>query len=183
MKSCRALGAALTLAAASLACGDTPASPTSSTTSPFAANFNGFYSESMRLTGVSGGECVGADLTARLSSVDVGTLTITQKQSDVTVVVRSATTGLQCTYEGNASLATFAVSVRSCDAAQINFGCSNGQSRTLELVGSTITATISGNTTTGTVATTYNVFARGTNAQTTPVAGLVTQQQFTAARR
>jgi hypothetical protein len=175
-----------------VACEDSPAAggaPAVATPSPFIANFNGFHGEAMILTSVSGGECVGDDLRARIGFVDVGTVTVSQKDADVTAIVRSATTGLECTYQGAASIGTFAVSSRSCDTAKILFGCSNGQPRILELVRSTITASITGSATTGTVATSYNVFAPATgtgaagSTQQTPVAGLVTQHQFTALRR
>jgi hypothetical protein len=164
------------------ACEDQPPAP--ATPSPFIADFNGFHSEAMILTGVGGGECVGDDLRTRIGSVDLGTVTVSQKDADVTAIVRSATTGLECTYQGEASLAAFAVSSRTCDAAKILFGCSNGSARILELVRSTITASMSESTTTGVVAASYNVFspAVGSTPQT-PVGGLVTQQQFTARRR
>ena len=168
------------------ACEDRPAAADATATpSPFAANFNGFHSEAMMLTSVTGGECVGDDLRTRVGSLDVGTLTLSQKDADVTAIVRSATTGLECTYQGGASIESFAVSSRSCDTAKILFGCSSGQARILELVRSTITASITGTTTTGTVATSYNVFAppTGTSTQQTPVAGLITQHQFIARRR
>lgn len=185
MKVCSSLGAALAIAAASLACSETSASPASpSGTSPFAANFNGLYSGALVLTDVRGGECVGADLGRRVGSVDVSTVTITQNQSDVTAVVRSATTGLQCTYVGSASPSILAVNARSCDVSEILFGCTSGEARVLELVGSTITATIIGNSTRGTVATSYNVFSQDPETRSRiPIAGLVTQQQFDATRR
>jgi hypothetical protein len=184
MKSCLGLGAVLVLALGSIAC-ENPSGPTSpSTTSPFAAQFGGLYTGAMTLTAVNGGECAGTDLAGTLGSTDEGTIAITQNQSDVSAVVRSATTGLQCSYTGNASFATFAVNARSCDAEQILFACSNGQSRVLELVGSTITATVAGKTATGTVATSYNVYANSTvESIRTPIAGLVTQQTFTAVRQ
>jgi hypothetical protein len=170
------------LSAVTSACEDQPPAP--ATPSPFIANFNGFHAEAMILTDVGGGECVGDDLRTQIGSVDLGTITVSQKETDVTAVVRSATTGLECTYEGEASLAAFAVSSRTCDGARILFRCSNGQARALELVRSTITAAMSGSTTTGIVSASYNVFspASGSTPQT-PVGGLVTQQQFSARRQ
>ena len=153
----------------------TPTSATPTTTSPFAVSFTGLYSGSTTLSNVSGGECVGADYSARLATgaPDVGTVTITQDRSDISAVVRSATTGLTCRYEGNASLATLALTATACDVETIIFGCSTGQARVLELVGSTMTATISGTTTQGVVATSYNVFADSTEElQRKPIGGL-----------
>lgn len=189
MKSGLALGAALLAVVAGAGCGENltaaPTSPTPTTTSPFAVSFTGLYSGSTTLSKVSGGECVGADYGAQLATAapDVGTVTITQDRSDITAVVRSATTGLTCRYEGNASLATFALTATACDVETILFGCSNGQARVLELVGSTMTANISGTTTQGVVATSYNVFAESTEAQQRkPIAGLILQHDFSARR-
>jgi len=189
MKSGLALGAVLLAAVAGAACGENltaaPTSPTPTNGSPFAVSFTGLYSGSTTLSHVTGGECVGADYAAQLAtaSPDVGTVTITQDRSDIAAVVRSATTGLSCRYEGNASLATFALSATSCDVKTILVGCSNGAARVLELVGSTMTANISGTTTAGVVATYYNVFADSTETeQRKPVAGLILQHNFSARR-
>jgi len=192
MKSGLALGVALLAALAAAGCGENltaaPTSPTpATTTSPFAVPFTGLYSGLTTLTNVSGGECVGDDYRAGLgiifSASDAGTVTITQDRSDVKAVVRSATTGLTCRYEGNASLATFALSSTSCDTETILFRCSTGQARVLELVGSTITATKTGNTTEGVVAAFYNVFSDSTEAeQRKPIAGMIVQHAFSARR-
>lgn len=187
MKSWYGLGVAALAMTGTLACGErggTPTSPSTAGTTPFTAQFGGLYSGTMTLSGVAGGECVAVDLAATRGTVNHVTMAVTQERSDLTAVVRSATDGLQCTYEGNASFATFAVSSKSCDAERILFQCANGQSRVLELVGSTITGTIAGNTATATVATTYNVFADSTQTPSgTSVSGLTTQQQFTAVRQ
>ena len=114
-----------------------------------------------------------------MGSVDVGTVAITQKQSDVTAIVRSATTGLQCSYAGNTRSGVFAVNAASCDASKLFFQCTTGQTRILETVGSTLTGTIAGDTTSGNVATSYNV----SDQDGKPLAGLVTQQSFSATRR
>jgi hypothetical protein len=186
MKSGFLCGAALLAAIASAACENaTPTSPTTAQ-SPFVTQLVGMWTGSTQLTSVSGGECVGADLRAAVAagtSPSQNTLTITQTLSDVTAVVRSTTSGTTCSYRGNAALATFALSDESCDR-EIVFQCSTGQTRILAPIGSTITATVSGNTATGTVATSYNVFSESTEeAQRRPVAGLTTQSQFTAVRR
>ena len=189
MKSGFALGAALLALVSTAGCGENltaaPTSPTPATTSPFAVSFSGLYGGSTTLSNVVGGECVGADYAAQLatSGADVGTVTITQDRSNVSAVISSATTGLTCQYQGNASLGTFALSATTCDADTILFRCSTGQARVLELVGSTMTASIAGTTTQGVVATTYNVFSDSTeDTQKKPVAGLVLQHRFTAAR-
>ncbi len=141
MKCGVGLGAALLAIVSATGCGENltaaPTSPTWSTTSPFAVSFGGLYSGATTLASVSGGECVGADYSAQLASnaPDVGTVTITQDRSDVRATVRSATTGLTCRYEGNASLARLALTATSCDSETILVACSTGQARVLELVG------------------------------------------------
>jgi hypothetical protein len=184
-----ALGVAVLAAVAATGCGENltagPTSPTVPTTSPFAVAFAGLYSGTTTLASVSGGECVGADYSAQIASSapDVGTVTITQERSDVRAIVRSASTGLTCRYEGNASLATFALTATSCDTETILVGCSTGQARVLELVGSTMTANTIGTTTEGVVATYYNVFSDSTETgQRKPVSGMILQHTFSARR-
>jgi hypothetical protein len=186
MKSGLVLGAALFAAAAAAGCSESPLTPTAPSESPFVTQFSGMWNGSMQVQSVTGGECVGADMrAAALSnpSTDVGTVSITQDGSDVTAIVRSATTGLTCQYRGTASLASFALTAENCNA-EIVLQCSNGNARVLEPIGSTMTVVQSGATSSGVVTTTYNVFSDSTeeNARK-PVAGLTTQHQFTATRR
>ena len=188
MKRGLVLGAILTAALSGAGCGEnlnaTPVGPTAPQQSPFSAQFGGMWTGAMTLTGVRGGECVGADMATSVGVGDIGTVTITQDVGKVTAISRSATTGLTCQYEGTSSLASFAVSATSCQARTILYQCSTGASRVLELVGETITGSISGNTVRGTVASTYNVYAESEeDQQRKPVAGLILQQGFAATRR
>jgi len=175
--------AAVLIAAGAVAgCGENPTSPTANQL-PFVGQFAGAWSGATVPVRVDGGECVGNDLRAAGGTLNEGTVSITQKEADVSAIVRSTTTGLTCQYNGNASLTFFAASADSCDA-EILFRCSNGQPRILRPVGSTLTATQTGLTQQGTVTTTYNVFFL--NPQTNreePVAGLTIESQFTAVRR
>lgn len=163
----------------------TPTSPTTTPAqSPFTSQFGGFWNGTLTLTRVSGGECVGDDMQADIGSVDVGTVVITQTQTDVIAVVRSASTGLSCRYQGTAGLGAFALSTQACEVNQILFQCTNGASRVLEQVGSTVTATLGGTGSTGTVTTFYNVFSDSTEEdRRRPVAGLILEEQFNAVRR
>lgn len=186
MKS-RAAGIAV-VAAMVAGCGpnlNNPASPTPVTTqSPFISQFGGFYNGSLTLTRVAGGECVGQDYQSAIGVVDVGTVVISQAQTDVTAVVRSASTGLSCRYQGSAGPGAFALNAQSCDIDEILFQCTNGASRVLEPIGSTVTATLSGTSATGVVATSYNVFSDNEEEGVRkPVAGLILEQQFSAVRR
>lgn len=185
MKSVFVLAAAILAAAGSLGCGESPA-PAAPATSPFVTRFSGLWSGGMTLTTVTGGECVGPELRAQAltGSVDQSTITITQDDSDVTAVIRSATTGLTCSYAGNGSALTYALTATSCNGAQILYQCANGAARVLEQVGSTMTGTVAGGSTSGTVTTSYNVFADSTlEIIRRPIAGLTLQHQFTAVRR
>jgi len=164
-------------------CGESPI-PTSPTVSPFVTQFDGLWNGALTLSasGVSGGECVGTDLQAAGPSIDVGTVSITQKETDVSAVVRSATTGLSCQYDGAAGLAKVALNSQSCNA-EIAFQCSNGNTRLLDPVGSTLTATQNDGAINGVVASTFNVFSVDSQGQKKPVAGLTTRELFTAVRR
>ena len=160
-------GAVLLVCLAAAGCGENLTEPTSAQ-APFAGQFSGTWAGAMVTTGVSGGECVGDDVRATLAApgVDQGTITLTQTANDVSAIVRSATTGLTCRFDGSASLTT------------------NGQPRILRPVGSTMTATQNGGAASGVVTTTYNVFSFDLlTKQETPVAGLTIQNQFTALRR
>jgi hypothetical protein len=157
-------------------------------TATFAINdsLDGLYLGSLTLSAVNRGECVGADLQANIGVVDGSTVSMTtQQQYDVTAIVRSFSTGLFCTYKGNTRSGLFAANDandRTCNA-EILFQCSNGASRILVPVGSTITASVSGNAASGIVATTFNVFREDDRGTRFAVAGLTTQETFNATRR
>lgn len=184
MKSGPVLAAALFAAVSAAACGESPLTPTAPSASPFVTQFSGFWDGNLELTSVSGGECVGEDLAAgRVAGpagplFDAGTVAIAQTGTEVTATIRSTTTGLSCEYRGIASLQSFALNQESC-VPQIFFQCANGASRVLEPIGSTVTVTRSGEATTGTVSSSFNVY----NPDMDPVAGLTHQHQFTTTRR
>jgi hypothetical protein len=143
--------------------------------------FAGTWTGDTVISNVSGGECVGADL--RNVPPDQGTVSLTQNSTDVTAVIRSSSTGLTCRYEGSASLTGFAASAVSCDK-EILFQCSNGQSRILRPVGSTLTATQNGIAAKGTLTTNYNVFyIDPVTHDELPLSGLIVQSDLSAIRR
>lgn len=182
MKRALVLSAALVATGSLIGCGENPTSPTANQL-PFVGSFAGTWSGATAPVRISGGECVGDDLRASGPSLNQGTVSLTQKATDVSAVIRSETTGLTCQYDGTASLTSFAASSVSCDA-EILFRCSTGQPRILRPVGSTFTASQDGTTARGTVTTTYNVFFLNplTNKEE-PVAGLTVESAFTAIRR
>ena len=165
------------------ACAENPVSPTPGQSPFITGQFAGTWSGATRAVRVSGGECVGADLRASVAGTDLGTVTLTQTAADVSAVIRSATTGLTCRYDGSASFNGFALSAVSCDA-DILFQCSTGQARILRPIGSTLTATQNGGTATGTITTSYNIFGIDpVTKEETPVAGMTVESDFTAIRR
>ena len=184
MKRVFVVSGVMVVACALAGCAENPVTPTPGQSPFITGQFAGTWAGATVPVRISGGECVGADLRAFPPGLDQGTVTLTQTAADVTAVIRSETTGLTCQYDGSASFTSFAATAVSCDA-EITFQCSNGQSRILRPVGSTFTATQNGNTATGTVTTTYNVFipATGSGGRDMPVAGLTVESQFTATRR
>jgi len=171
------------VACALAGCAENPVSPTPGQSPFITGQFAGTWSGATVANRVSGGECVGADLRASVPGIDQGTVTLTQTAADVTAVIRSSSTGLTCRYDGSASFSGFALTAVSCDAAII-FQCSTGQSRILRPIGSTMTVNQTGATASGTITTSYNIFAIDPiTKEETPVAGMTVESDFTAVRR
>ena len=183
MKRVFTVSGILVLACALAACAENPVTPTPGQSPFITGEFAGTWSGATVAARVSGGECVGADLRASVPGIDQGTVTLTQNGTAVTAVIRSATTGLTCRYDGSASFTGFALTAASCDA-QILFQCSTGQSRILRPIGSTLTATQNGGAATGSITTSYNIFGIDpVTKEETPIAGMTVENQFTAIRR
>jgi hypothetical protein len=183
MKRVFVVSGVMVVACALAGCAENPVTPTPGQSPFITGQFAGTWSGATVATRVSGGECVGNDLRSVAPGVDQGTVTLTQNAADVSAVIRSATTGLTCRYDGSASFTGFALTAVSCDET-ILFQCSTGQARILRPIGSTLTATQSGVTATGTITTSYNVFGIDpVTKEETPVAGLTVESQFTAIRR
>jgi hypothetical protein len=185
-----AIGLAVVAASMMAGCGpNLTATPTSPTTtpaqSPFVSRFGGFWDGATTVVRVTGGECVGEEYFSHFGTDDFGSVVISQTQTDVNFVVRSRTTGLSCRYSGTAGPGAFSLSTQRCEGvSETLVRCSNGAARVLEQIGSTVTATLNGNTATGTVATYFNVFADSTVVEERrPVAGMIVEEQFTAVRR
>jgi hypothetical protein len=183
MKRVLVASGVMVVACALAGCAENPVSPTPGQSPFITGQFAGTWSGATVTARVSGGECVGADLRASVRGIDQGTVTLTQNAADVSAVIRSATTGLTCRYDGSASFTGFALSAVSCDA-EILYQCSTGQARILRPIGSTLTATQSGLTATGTITTSYNIFGIDpTTKEETPIAGMTIESDFTATRR
>jgi hypothetical protein len=183
MKRVLVASGVMVVACALAGCAENPVSPTPGQSPFITGQFAGTWSGATVTARVSGGECVGADLRASVRGIDQGTVTLTQNAADVSAVIRSATTGLTCRYDGSASFTGFALSAVSCDA-EILYQCSTGQARILRPIGSTLTATQSGLTATGTITTSYNIFGIDpATKEETPIAGMTIESDFTATRR
>lgn len=126
-------------------------------------------------------DCIAPSIATRIGIVEESALSVTLSQTSVAATLRSASSGLQCSYTGQAAGGFFSANAPRCDAPAINVQCVSaptdppGQPRVLHVIGSTITGQLSGNTVVGTVATYYNVDGSA--------GGLITQHSFTATRR
>ena len=173
----------LVVSAVCTGCGSSSSSSNSGLTlpSPVIANVNGMWRGSTTLVAVTGGECVGPTLSPSVGGTGTSTLAVEQDGSDVTAKLTSAETGLGCQYTGRVTLNSLALDAASCSAEPVNIvvQCTNGSTRQLELIGSTITATVAGGVVSGTMADTFNV----RDAEDKPVAGLVLNRTISATRR
>jgi hypothetical protein len=159
------------------ACGSSSSNPASPST-PSIAQVSGNWAITTRLTGVTGGECVGVLLQTAIGGTDTGTLSVTQSGANLTATYRSTDSGLSCNYTGTAGSGSLALSATTCTAiALTGIRCINGALRDMRIVGENVNATVSGRTATGTNATTYNVFVAGTQSS---VGVLTTNETFTA---
>jgi hypothetical protein len=167
---------AIVIGAAGCGSSDSPTSPSNG------VQVAGTWTYTLRLTGTSGGECVGADLQGATGLSDGGTLEITQNGANLTATVRSDLVSGACSYTGTASSGSFVLNLSRCDAGmlQTGYACSNGAVRDLEYTNNAINATVSGTTATGTSIETYNINATNT---TNRVGVLTMNWSFNATRR
>lgn len=173
------------LAVCAAGCGETPIPTSATSRSLFSQELAGAWLGDLQLQAVSGGECVGDDLRADAAlggGLDEGTVTVVQDGTDVTATVRSVTTGLSCSYSGTAGASLFALSAVNCNEREVYFQCSNGQTRVLDLLGSTMNAFSRAGTARGIVASSYNVSQLDADGRKRPIAGLTVQYQFEAVR-
>jgi hypothetical protein len=137
--------------------------------------FGGLWSGTLTRVSASG-QC----LQTPLPSPDSESVSMAVEQTDAAVVaqVTSASTGLSCAYAGRATLNTLVLDSTSCKGDRLVVLCP-GFPGQIQLVGSTITATLFGGVIEGTAANTYNVFS----ADNAPVGNVVTTYRYVATRR
>ena len=152
--------AALTLACGGDGNGGSPTNPT-----PQVAQVGGVWTYTSTLTGVSGGECVGAIFASSIGFTDSGTMQVTQTGSALTAVATSNSDGSSCRYSGTAGATTIALNWTSCDVGVLTgIGCPNGSIRDARLVTSGITANVVGTNASGTTAESWNILSSSTQA-------------------
>lgn len=143
------------------ACGSgSPATPSQ----PQFAQMAGVWTESLTVTGIFGGECVGADLQASIGSVSQLTFVISQSGSDLTATSTSQAPDGGCSWSGTAGTNTVTLNVTSCQTSVVIFRCGNGAARDVRLMASGVTAIVNGNVALGTEADSYNVLVSTTQA-------------------
>ena len=217
MKSGLLLGAALVVTVASSGCGPNvnslPPTVGPTTISPLLVPFRtpqiaGLWGGPVTLTGIAGGagaarsagalQCAGREFSAVIGESNDHTLEILQAditRPAITARLRSAGTGLACSYTGNLgtnnSLSLDATAGETCVAPRLLLRCSeivideDGEEEVIEqvvqmeLIGSTISATydtagVNITAIRGTAAHTYNIYS-DTNE---PLGGLVANHAF-----
>lgn len=167
-------------ALAALGCQDArPTSPDS--VSLFIPNLEGVWSGPMARLASSGGECTGQVIDAFLPASDRGTITITQEGAAGASTITTESTGLACRYKGTSTLTSFAMNAESCDRTGLVVACVGGTPRELQLVGSSVSGSWTGDQLTGEMSSTYNVFT--TVPPKIGLDSLVVTHKFAATRR
>jgi len=127
------------------------------------------------LTAVTGGECVGDQTAAFVGSSGPLSFVISQSGSTLTTAIDS------CSYSGKIVGATMTLELNptGCSKVERNILCPNRMLRDTSFGGATLTATVVGNSASGTGTYRVNVFDAGTAAL---VGVLVEQFAFTLSR-
>jgi hypothetical protein len=158
------------------ACGDGHSSSPSETVAQVGGNWTG----TTILTGVTGGECIGALLQGTVGSNAGVSVSIQQTGASFTATINSQATGLSCSYSGSVSGSAVMMNLTSCQAnAILGIHCPNGALRDMVLIGSSLTGALSGDTIAGTEAETWNVVVAAT---TSGVGTLGSSESFTIHR-
>jgi hypothetical protein len=184
---------------ATTSCGEginrTPVAPTgpSSLSELLLPRLSGNWGGELTLNGVTGGTgpavsagvtgCDGASFAQVLGEKNEYTLMITQTSSDLTAKMVSSSNGLACEYTGRiGSNKTFVLHSEECTQEPLVMACrNNAGSRTLSLVGSSVTAefddAVNPTVINGKAAYTYNVTGAGGSS------ALVVTQSFQSLTR
>jgi hypothetical protein len=160
-------------------CSDsTPATPT-----PTYAQIGGVWRGTARTNSVTGGECFASTFTALIGGSSTVTAAITQAGAQLTsVTITDQASGGSCQYSGTVGQSAIQLTWQSCTASNvIGARCpSSGLARDIKMQSSSVSATVSGTTITGTEADLYNVFVANTS---TPVGTLSINSSFTVTKQ
>ena len=99
----------------------------------------------MTLTSAQGGECAAGVVTTFLPINDVGTVTLAPDNDRLLATLTMESTGLACKYTGTTSATSLAMNATSCDRTGLIIRCIEDVPRELRLVGSSVTASFTGN--------------------------------------
>jgi len=95
------------------------------------------------LASAAGGECVGAALQGGVDLRDVFTTAIRQNGATLQATVASQGNGTLCAYTGSTAAGTVTLTLTSCQADRISsVSCAAGVIRDVQLMASTLTATV-----------------------------------------
>jgi hypothetical protein len=145
---------------AAVACGD---GKSTTAPTPTIVNVAGLWTATLRMTSVSGGECVGPSWGYLVGQQDTYTLQVTQNGSALTARATSTSEGVSTDFSGTAGTNTISLNATvSPDAWIYGATCTSGEKRDVQMTAGTINGTINGNTGSGTYVETYNVFLAGT---------------------
>lgn len=155
---------------------------------PAVAQVGGLWTGTVTQTSATGTECAALFQSSNGAS-DRYTVQITQNGSKLTATSRvfdaalkpeaSQTSGVSCSYTGTADGSTIALTGTSCTSSGYQVIC-NGLARDAVRVAFSVTATVSGNTMSGTTGASYNIFPRGTTANSLGI--IVLNDSFTLVR-
>ncbi len=158
------------LAVLGLHCGGDSTSPTTPST-PTIAQVAGDWTGTTTLTSVIGGECVGTVFQTMLGLPFPFTAAVTQTGSTLSATVTLDITATTCSYSGTAGSNTVTLNVTSCEVGGSfrRLPCAGGVVRDMQLIGGSITGTVSGNTVSGTLAEMWNIFVGPTSVSVEPL--------------
>lgn len=163
---------ALACALLAVSCGS------STPTAPSVAQVGGVWTGPVTQTGATGGECLGLFQLSTGASTPF-TLAITQTASALTATASAQASGQSCSYTGTAGSNNLSLNATSCQPVGFQVTC-NFLARDVVLVSRSVTATVGGNTMTGTSGETWNVFPRG--ATTNALGSVIVNYTFTFTR-
>ena len=125
----------------------------------------GVWAQTATVTASSGGECLTADFQNTIGEGIHRSLTVAQNGSSLTATYVSATTNDRCSWTGTAGSNTMSLNFVSCNSNSEFLGlrCHDASGvRDVRLVSDVITATVAGNTATGTETYSFNILVAGT---------------------